>query len=296
MFTWSLGWAPSPARLAITSLAFMFDEVPEPVWKTSIGNWSSCLPAATSSPAAAIRSAISASSRPSSALTRAAAALIRRASGSPAPGSAARRPGSWRPPCSSPRPRARFQRPSRSSFLRLGLSRTLLSGSVSLPERALERRAERPTARAEAGRGVEAANEVGIGTGRVRAPSCTAPPGSRASPSPGRPGRAEPRRSAGWRPGSRSARRWRAHPLLVEAVADRGAAPSRTAPGAPGGRSVAGGRRQAGRRGRAWAIRAATGDEREHDRRRRMPPHARDAACYERLPGPGQRIILWQGR
>ena len=33
MFTWSLGWAPSPARLAITSFAFMFDEVPEPVWK-----------------------------------------------------------------------------------------------------------------------------------------------------------------------------------------------------------------------------------------------------------------------
>ena len=51
MFTWSLGWAPSPARLAITSLAFMFEEVPEPVWKTSIGNWSSCSPAATSSPA-----------------------------------------------------------------------------------------------------------------------------------------------------------------------------------------------------------------------------------------------------
>ena len=46
MFTWSLAWASSPARLAITSLAFMFDEVPEPVWKTSIGNWSSCSPAA----------------------------------------------------------------------------------------------------------------------------------------------------------------------------------------------------------------------------------------------------------
>ena len=40
MFTWSLAWTSSPARLAITSLAFMFDEVPEPVWKTSIGNWS----------------------------------------------------------------------------------------------------------------------------------------------------------------------------------------------------------------------------------------------------------------
>ena len=55
----------------------MFDEVPEPVWKTSIGNWSSCSPAATSSPAFAIRSARSESSSPSSALARAAAALIR---------------------------------------------------------------------------------------------------------------------------------------------------------------------------------------------------------------------------
>ena len=27
---------------------FMFVEVPEPVWKTSIGNWSSCRPRATS--------------------------------------------------------------------------------------------------------------------------------------------------------------------------------------------------------------------------------------------------------
>ena len=77
MFTWSLGWAGSPARLAITSLAFMFEEVPEPVWNTSIGNWSSCSPAATSSPARAMRSATSASSSPSSAFTRAAAALMR---------------------------------------------------------------------------------------------------------------------------------------------------------------------------------------------------------------------------
>ena len=51
--------------------------MPEPVWKTSIGNWSSCSPAAIASPAAAMRSAFSASSRPSSAFTRAAAALIR---------------------------------------------------------------------------------------------------------------------------------------------------------------------------------------------------------------------------
>ncbi len=55
----------------------MFELVPEPVWKTSIGNWSSNSPAATRSPAAAIRSARSGSSSPSSAFTRAAAALIR---------------------------------------------------------------------------------------------------------------------------------------------------------------------------------------------------------------------------
>ena len=77
MFTWSFGWAPSPARLPMTSLAFMFDEVPEPVWKTSIGNWSSCAPSAISSPAAAMRFARSASSRPRSALARAAAPLMR---------------------------------------------------------------------------------------------------------------------------------------------------------------------------------------------------------------------------
>ena len=38
MLTWSLAWVSPPARLAITSLAFMFEEVPEPVWKTSTGN------------------------------------------------------------------------------------------------------------------------------------------------------------------------------------------------------------------------------------------------------------------
>jgi hypothetical protein len=61
----------------MTSFAFMFDDVPEPVWKTSIGNWSSSSPAAMRRPAAEIRSAFSASRRPSSALTSAAAALIR---------------------------------------------------------------------------------------------------------------------------------------------------------------------------------------------------------------------------
>ena len=61
----------------MTSLAFMFEEVPEPVWKTSIGNWSSCSPRATASPASAMRSARAGSSSPRSALTRAAAPLIR---------------------------------------------------------------------------------------------------------------------------------------------------------------------------------------------------------------------------
>ena len=42
----------SMARLAITSLAFMLLEVPEPVWNTSTGNWSSSLPSATSRQAA----------------------------------------------------------------------------------------------------------------------------------------------------------------------------------------------------------------------------------------------------
>ncbi len=77
MLTWSFACTPSPASVAITSFAFMFDDVPEPVWNTSIGNWSSCSPAAISSAAAAIRCATSGSSSPSSALTRAAAPLTR---------------------------------------------------------------------------------------------------------------------------------------------------------------------------------------------------------------------------
>src|ERR671925_219009 len=77
MFTSSFGCTSSPESAAMTSFAFMFEEVPEPVWKTSIGNWSSSSPAASRSPAAAMRSALSGSRRPSSAFTRAAAALIR---------------------------------------------------------------------------------------------------------------------------------------------------------------------------------------------------------------------------
>src|SRR4051812_45048128 len=77
MLTSSLGCTSSPASVAITSFAFVFEEVPEPVWKTSIGNWSSSSPAAMRSPAAAMRCALSASRSPSSAFERAAAALSR---------------------------------------------------------------------------------------------------------------------------------------------------------------------------------------------------------------------------
>ena len=63
MFTWSFGCTSLPASVAITSFAFVFELVPEPVWKTSIGNWSSNSPAATRSAAAAMRSARSRSSR-----------------------------------------------------------------------------------------------------------------------------------------------------------------------------------------------------------------------------------------
>src|SRR4051794_22114508 len=77
MFTSSFACTPSPASVAITSFAFMFEEVPEPVWNTSIGNWSSSSPLPIRSPAAAIRSAFSPSRSPSSAFARAAAALIR---------------------------------------------------------------------------------------------------------------------------------------------------------------------------------------------------------------------------
>ena len=53
MLTSSFGWqslspASSLARLAMTSFAFMFDWVPEPVCHTTSGKWSSSLPAATS--------------------------------------------------------------------------------------------------------------------------------------------------------------------------------------------------------------------------------------------------------
>jgi hypothetical protein len=84
--TWSFGWTilSLPAALrareassARTSLVFMFEEVPEPVWKTSMGKSPSYFPAATSSAASEIALASSPSSTPSSALARAAAFLTR---------------------------------------------------------------------------------------------------------------------------------------------------------------------------------------------------------------------------
>ena len=76
--TSSFGWTGRPSRsaasVASTSFMFMLLLVPEPVWNTSIGNWSSCSPAATASAAAAIASARSASIMPSARLTDATAA------------------------------------------------------------------------------------------------------------------------------------------------------------------------------------------------------------------------------
>jgi hypothetical protein len=78
--TWSLGCTSRPservARVAITSLVFMFDDVPDPVWNTSIGNSPSWAPDATASAASTIASAVSWSSTPSSAFALAHAALI----------------------------------------------------------------------------------------------------------------------------------------------------------------------------------------------------------------------------
>jgi len=55
----------------------MFVEVPDPVWKTSTGNWSACSPAITSSAARTIARATSSGTVPISALTTAASRLIR---------------------------------------------------------------------------------------------------------------------------------------------------------------------------------------------------------------------------
>ena len=78
--TWSFGCTSRPservASVAMTSLVFMLLDVPEPVWKTSMGKCASWAPVATSCAAATIASARSPSRMPSSAFARAQAALI----------------------------------------------------------------------------------------------------------------------------------------------------------------------------------------------------------------------------
>ncbi len=90
LLTWSLGWtffepavfepilppSSSTARLASTSLTFMFVEVAEPVWKMSRGNWPSSLPSITSCAACRTAWAISPGTEPSSSFTIAASPLI----------------------------------------------------------------------------------------------------------------------------------------------------------------------------------------------------------------------------
>ena len=85
MFTWSFGCTGSfepmvpprisIARLAMTSLAFMFDWVPEPVCHTTSGKWPSSAPEATSDAASTIASASLGSSFPRSRLCLGAGAL-----------------------------------------------------------------------------------------------------------------------------------------------------------------------------------------------------------------------------
>ncbi len=87
LFTSSLGWMgvlePSTppaswiARLAMTSLAFMLDWVPEPVWNTTSGNSASQRPSITSPAARPMSSTFSGGSWPSAPLTSAAQRLSR---------------------------------------------------------------------------------------------------------------------------------------------------------------------------------------------------------------------------
>jgi hypothetical protein len=79
--TWSLGCTGEPSAVvaseASTSLMFMFEEVPLPVWYVSTGNWSWWSPAMSWSAAPTIASAIAWSMMPSEPLTTAAARLMR---------------------------------------------------------------------------------------------------------------------------------------------------------------------------------------------------------------------------
>ena len=87
MLTWSLGWTrrspPVAAEqlasrgCAMTSLALVLVDVPEPVWKRSTTKCSSQFPSTTSVAAASMLSATAWSSRPSAVFVRAAARLMR---------------------------------------------------------------------------------------------------------------------------------------------------------------------------------------------------------------------------
>jgi hypothetical protein len=78
--TWSFGCTDEPsvsvARVAMTSLVFMLLDVPEPVWKTSMGKCSSHSPRATEAAAVPMASAVSCGRTPREALTAAAAPLM----------------------------------------------------------------------------------------------------------------------------------------------------------------------------------------------------------------------------
>jgi hypothetical protein len=77
MLTWSFACTGEPSALvasrAITSFAFMFELVPEPVWNTSIGKCSSCMPFAISSALDSMAAAMSSGNRPKPRFVRAAA-------------------------------------------------------------------------------------------------------------------------------------------------------------------------------------------------------------------------------
>ena len=86
MFTWSLGWTSleprSPpkiwlARLAMTSLALVLVEVPDPVWKMSRTKCSSNPPSMTSCAAATTALPVFSSSRPRDMLVLAADCFTR---------------------------------------------------------------------------------------------------------------------------------------------------------------------------------------------------------------------------
>src|SRR4051794_33287221 len=160
----------------------MFDDVPEPVWKTSMGNWSSCSPFATARPASAIRWAMSESSSPSSALTSAAAAFIRPRAWTTAAGTVSPEIGKFStallvsPPqsCSVICPPSNSWTPSRlnlRSWSQAGAgSAALLSGLHALLVGGVELAWEGLAARAEHRCGLDPLDEIGVDSACVLRP------------------------------------------------------------------------------------------------------------------------------